>query len=127
MQFIVHGHHLELSESLKERCRAHVFERVNKLVDDSAARLEIVLSDLYGAKHGKADMSCRIDLRVPGLAPIHVDEVRPSMHEAIDIAADRAVEALRRAVERVEARRRGDDIRNYHARALAVGAENDDA
>ena len=126
MQFIVHGHHLELSESLKERCRAHILERVEKLVDDSAARLEIELSDLYGQKQSKADMRCRVDLRVPGLNSIHVDEVRPNMHEAIDIAADRLVEALRRAVERKEDRRKSDDIRNYHDRAVAAGAENDE-
>lgn len=113
MQFIVHGHHLDLTDSLKERCRAHVLERAEKLVDDSAARLEIELSDHFGQKHGKGDKSCRIDLRAPGLAPIHVTEMRPSMHEAIDLAADRLIEALRRGVERVEDRRKRDDIRNH--------------
>lgn len=108
MQFVVHGHHLELTESLKERCRLHIYERVEKLVDDSAARLEIELTDQFGAKSRSGDMGCRVDLRVPGLAPIHVDELRGNMHEAIDLAADRLVEALRRSIEKKEgARRRG--------------------
>lgn len=108
MQFVVHGHHLELTESLKERCRLHIYERVEKLVDDSAARLEIELTDQFGAKSRSGDMGCRIDLRVPGLAPIHVDELRGNMHEAIDLAADRLVEALRRSIEKREgSRRRG--------------------
>lgn len=107
MQFIVHGHHLELTESLKERCRSHIYERAEKLVDDSAARLEIVLAvDLGGQQHGKGDKICKVDLRVPGLPPIHVEELRPNMHEAIDLAADRLVEALRRAIERREDRRK---------------------
>ena len=112
MQFIVHGHHLELTESLKERCRSHILDRAEKLVDDSAARLEIELTDHFGQKHGKGDMSCRIDLRAPGIPPIHIEEVRPSMHEAIDLAADRLFEALRRGIERKESRRRSGDIRN---------------
>jgi ribosomal subunit interface protein len=116
MQFIVHGHHLELTESLKTRCRAHVYERAEKLIDDSAARLEIVLANEFGAKHGRGDMACRIDLRAPGISPIHVEEIRPSMHEAIDLAADRLVEAIRRGVEKREARRRWDDIRNHAPR-----------
>ena len=103
MQYVVHGHHLELTDALKERCRTHVFERVEKLAEDPASRLEIELADHFGGeKHGKADKSCRIDLRVPGLAPIHISELRPTMAEAIDLAADRLVEALRRAVERRE-------------------------
>jgi ribosomal subunit interface protein len=106
MQFVVHGHHLELTESLKERCRLHIQERVEKLVDDSAARLEVELSDHFGAKHGKGDKQCRIDVRVPGVAPIHVAELRPNMYEAIDVAADRLVEALRRSLEKVEDSRR---------------------
>lgn len=106
MQYVVHGHHLELTDALKERCRMHVFERVEKLADDSAARLEIELADHFGQRHGKADKSCRLDLRVPGLAPIHVSELRPTMAEAIDLAADRLVEALRRGIERRESMRR---------------------
>jgi ribosomal subunit interface protein len=106
MQYVVHGHHLELTEALKERCRMHIFERVERLADDSASRLEIELADHFGGeKHGKADKSCRIDLRVPGLAPLHVSELRPTMAEAIDLAADRLVEALRRAIDRRESLR----------------------
>jgi ribosomal subunit interface protein len=126
MQFIVHGHHLELTDSLKERCRAHVLERAEKLVDDTAARLEIELSDHFGQKRGKADKSCRIDLRVPGLPPIHVTEMRSSMHEAIDLAADRLVEALRRGVEKKEDRRRSGDIRNQALIDDASPAEETD-
>ncbi|WP_373044619.1 HPF/RaiA family ribosome-associated protein [Vulgatibacter sp.] len=123
MQFIVHGHHLDLTESLKERCRAHVYDRAEKLVDDTAARLEIELADHFGQKHGKGDKSCRIDLRAPGLSPIHVSEMRPSMHEAIDIAADRLIEALRRGVEKKEDRRRRDDIRNHVPQTPAEAGE----
>lgn len=123
MQFTVHGHHLELTDSLKERCRTHVYERAEKLVDDPAARMEIVLTDLFGQKHGKGDMGCKITLRVPGLAPINVEEVRPSMHEAIDLAADRVVEALRRGIGRKETRRRQGDIRDFVPAPPAVETE----
>lgn len=114
MEFVVHGHHLELTESLKSRCHAHIYERAEKLVDNPAARLEVELGDQFGNKHGKGDKSCRIDLRVPGIPPIHVDELRPSMHEAIDLAADRLIEALRRQVHKKDTvrRRGGETIRH---------------
>jgi len=123
MQFVVHGHHLDLTESLKERCRLHIFERAEKLVDDSAARMEIVLSDHFGSRKGKADKSCSIDLRAPGVAPIHVTEVRPNMYEAIDLAADRLVEALRRSVEKRENFNRRESIKNL---AVSPDAEAED-
>lgn len=126
MQFIVHGHHLELTESLKQRCRTHIYERAEKLIDDSAARLEIGLTNLFGQKHGKGDMACKISLRAPGLNPIQVEEVRPNMHEAIDLAADRLVEALRRGIERKESRRRQGDIRDFVPVAPAVEHEGQD-
>ena len=124
MQFVVHGHHLDLTESLKERCRLHIFERAEKLVDDSAARMEIVLSDHFGSRKGKADKSCAIDLRAPGVSPIHVTEVRPNMYEAIDLAADRLVEALRRSVEKRENFNRRESIKNL-AVATEVEAEDE--
>lgn len=126
MQFVVHGHHLELTESLKERCRLHIYERVEKLVDNSAARLEILLSDQFGTKSRSGDMGCHIDLRVPGHPPIHLDEVRPNMHEAIDLAADRLVEALRRSIEKKEAsRRRGGGLAALAAGGPAVEADDE--
>ncbi len=113
MQFVVHGHHLELTDSLKARCEAHILERAEKLVDNPAARLEVELGDQFGQKHGKGDKSCRIDLRVPGLAPIHVSELRPTMAEAIDLAADRLIEALKRGNDKkASARRRGSGKRD---------------
>lgn len=108
MQYVVHGHHLELSESLKERCRAHIYERAEKLVDNAAARLEVELADHFGQNHRDGDKSCRIDLRAPGLPPIHVSEMRATMHEAIDLAADRLIEALRRQTEKRESKLRRD-------------------
>lgn len=111
MQFIVHGHHLDLTDSLKERCRVHIFERAEKLLDDSAARLEIELSALSASKNSKGDKSCAINLRAPGLPPIHVTETRLNMHEAIDLAADRLVEALRRGIEK-RAEKGRESIRN---------------
>lgn len=102
MQFVVHGHHLDLTEALKERCRGQIFERAQRLVTDSAARLEVELSDKYGVKQRGADKACRVNLRAPGLGPITVTEVRQNMYEAIDVAADRLLEALRRGLARRE-------------------------
>lgn len=106
MQFVVHGHHLELTEALKERCRTRIHDRALKLVNDSAAKMEVELSDRFGAKQRDADKACRIHLKAPGLNPIVVTEVRPNMYEAIDLAADRLFEALRRGRDKKETYKR---------------------
>lgn len=123
MQFMVHGHHLDLTDALKERCRQHVLDRAAKLVDDSAARLEIVLADQYGSRHGKADKACSISLRAPGMPPINVTEVRHNMYEAIDLAADRLIEAMRRAIQKREKLHRRDSIKGLEPVAAAETAE----
>ncbi len=102
MQFVVHGHHLELTEALKSHCKTRIYDRAAKLVSDSAARLQVELSDEFGEKQRDADKACRIHLRSPGLSPIIVREVRPNMYEAIDVAADRLFEAVRRGMKKRE-------------------------
>lgn len=102
MQFVVHGHHLDLTEALKAHCKTRIFERATKLVNDSAARMEVELADEFGEKQRSGDKSCRVHLRAPGLTPIIVRETRPNMYEAIDVAADRLVEAMRRAMRKRE-------------------------
>lgn len=119
MQFVVRGHHLELTQSLKDRART-VYERAEKLLDDPAARMEIELEDEFGDKQRSADKACRVHLRVPGVAPIIVSEVRPDMYEAIDLAADRLVEALRRALEKRENFSR-ESIKNLATNAVDEG------
>lgn len=102
MQFVVHGHHLDLTDALKAHCHTRIYERITRLVNDSAARMEVELADEFGQKQRSGDKSCRIHLRTPGLSPIIVREVRPNMYEAIDVAADRLLEAVRRALRKRE-------------------------
>lgn len=102
MQFVVHGRHLELTEALKAHCQTRLYDRAIRLVNDSAARMEVELADEFGQKQRSGDKSCRIHLRTPGLSPIIVREVRPNMYEAIDVAADRLLEAVRRALRKRE-------------------------
>ena len=102
MQFVVHGRHLELTEALKAHCQTRLYDREIRLVNDSAARMEVELADEFGEKQRDADKSCRIHLRSPGMTPIVVREVRPNMYEAIDLAADRLIEAIRRGLKKRE-------------------------
>lgn len=121
MQFVVHGHHLELTEALKERCKTRIHDRVVKFTADSAAKLEVELSDRFGAKQRDADKACRIHLRAPGLTPIVVTEVRPNMYEAIDLAADRVVEALRRSRDKRDGYKR-ESIKTLDVEGAALAA-----
>lgn len=102
MQFVVHGRHLELTEALKAHCKTRIYDRATKLINDSAARMEVELSDEFGEKQRDGDKSCRVHLRSPGLAPIIVREVRPNMYEAIDVAADRLLVVMKRAMQKRE-------------------------
>lgn len=102
MQFVVQGRHLELTEALKAHCQTRIYDRAIRLVNDSAARMEVELADEFGEKQRSGDKACRIHLRAPGLSPIIVREVRPNMYEAIDLAADRLLEAIRRGLKKRE-------------------------
>lgn len=64
-------------------------------VENQVTRVEVLLSDLNGSKHGADDRRCLIEARLAGLSPLTVEHRAPT-HE---LAARGAVEKLERALE----------------------------
>jgi hypothetical protein len=64
-------------------------------------RIEVHLSDTNGPKHGANDKRAVIEARVGGLRPIAVSHEAPTLHEAIEGAAQRLERALDHALGRL--------------------------
>ncbi|MDY7230519.1 HPF/RaiA family ribosome-associated protein [Hyalangium rubrum] len=99
MKVLMRGVHLSLSDGLKAYMQEHLVEHVERLFDDEAAEIDISLVDTNGPKGG-VDKECRVTVRLPALSAIHVTETAGTLHEAIDLARDRLVTALKRTLEK---------------------------
>lgn len=88
--------------------RDHVEERVSTALDrftDRIARVNVFLADENGPKNG-LDKSLRLIIDIERLPLIVVEERGESWYAVLDEAAERAVHAVSRQVDR--ARSRGD-------------------
>jgi len=102
MQVLVNADHtVKASESVTERVDSIVTDAVERFAN-RITRIEVHLSDTNADKHGAADKRCTMEARVGGLAPIVVHHEAPSMHDAIDGAADKLERALEHALSRLE-------------------------
>jgi ribosome-associated translation inhibitor RaiA len=94
----VHGHGLELSESLK----LHVERRLDFAIARRSDRGDRV--DVLIARDGP-DFSCRVLADVKGGAEIVVQAVASDAYSSVDLASGRLVAALGSHLERARARR----------------------
>ena len=99
MKVLLRGVHLSLSDGLKAYVQEHLVEHVERLYDDEAAEIDISLVDNNGPKGGM-DKDCRVTVRLPALAGIHVAETAETLHQAIDAVRDRLVTTLKRTLEK---------------------------
>lgn len=99
MKVLLRGVHLSLSESLKAYVQEHMVSHIERLADDEAAEIDISLLDNNGPKGGR-DKECRVTVRLPGLAAVHITETSETVHQSIDAARDRLETALKRQIEK---------------------------
>lgn len=86
--------------------RDHVEERVSTALDrftDRIARVNVFLADENGPKNG-LDKSLRLIIDIERLPLIVVEERGESWYAVLDEAAERAVHAVRRQVDRARSR-----------------------
>ncbi|WNG38731.1 ribosome-associated translation inhibitor RaiA [Archangium minus] len=113
MKVLLRGVHLDLTDSLRDYANEHLVEPIRKYIDDEASEIEIALVDINGTKGG-VDQECRVTVRMPGFAGIHITETAETMFQAIDAMRDRLEKTIKRTVEkRREASSQGlpDDVR----------------
>ncbi len=70
-----------------------------KFIDDEATELEIAMVDINGPKGG-VDQECRVTVRMPGFAGMHVTETAETMFHAIDAARDTLEKMITRTLEK---------------------------
>lgn len=99
MKVLMRGVHLSLSEGLRDYVQRHLVEHIRRYVDDEASELDVSLVDVNGPKGG-VDKECRVTVRIPGLAPVHVTEAAETLHQAVDVSRDRLERAIKRLLER---------------------------
>ncbi len=99
MKVLMRGVHLSLTDGLKAYVREHLVDHIERLCDDEAAELDVSLLDINGPKGG-VDKECRVTVRMPGLAAIHITERSETLHQAIDATRDRLEKTLKRTLEK---------------------------
>jgi ribosomal subunit interface protein len=83
MKVLLRGVHLDLSDALRAYVDEHLVSHIERFADDEAAEIE-----------------CRVTVRLPGLAAVHVTETADSLFPAIDASRDRLEKTLKRTLEK---------------------------
>ncbi len=99
MKVLIHGVHLSLTPELKEYTERRLQRSLERLIDNEAAELEVMLKDNNGPKGGE-DKECSVTLRLPGSAGLHVTQTSADIRQSIDLAEDRLYNATERELGR---------------------------
>ena len=113
MKVLMRGVHLNLTDSLRDYVTQHLVEPLVKFIDDEATEMDIALVDINGPKGG-VDQECRVTVRMPGFAGMHVTETSETMYHSIDAARDTLEKMIKRTVEKrrdVSSQGLPDDVR----------------
>jgi ribosomal subunit interface protein len=99
MKVLMRGVHLSLTDELRNYATGHLVDPIAKYIEDEATEVEIALVDINGPKGG-VDQECRVTVRMPGFAGMHVTETAETMFQAIDAARDTLEKMIKRTVEK---------------------------
>jgi ribosomal subunit interface protein len=99
MKVLMRGVHLSLTDELRDYANRHLVDPLVKFIDDEATEIEIAMVDINGPKGG-VDQECRVTVRMPGFAGMHVTETAETMFHAIDAARDTLEKMITRTLEK---------------------------
>jgi ribosomal subunit interface protein len=99
MKVLLRGVHLDLTDALRDYVEEHLVSHLGRYIEDEATELDIALVDINGPKGG-VDQECRVTVRMPGLAAVHVTETAETLFQAIDGVRDRLENTLKRTLEK---------------------------
>ena len=106
--------------SLTDALRGHVERRLGFAFSSRSRHIERILvrlSDINGPRGG-ADKRCHIQVILPQLSDVVIEDIEPSLYVAIDRAADRACRTLARKLGR---RRSSGRSRLSHDKTMGSG------
>lgn len=98
----IHGHHLEVSDSLD----AHITDRFNSALDQldhMVQEITVRLEDVNGPKGG-VDKRCHATVHLRSGATVVLDEKHEDMYAAVSMVADRLKSVVGRKVEKIRDR-----------------------
>ncbi len=98
MRIDVRSHAFHVSDALRLYAQRHIAARLERHVQ-RVQWVVVRLDDVNGGKGG-VDKVCRIEVWLPGLAPVVVEELDHDVREAMNLAADRIDRAVSRHCDR---------------------------
>ena len=100
--------------SLTNALRDHIKRRLGFALstkDEHIQRVMVRLSDINGPRGGE-DKCCHIQIVIPHLADVVIEDTEADMYAAIDRAADRAGRTVGRRLARQRDKGRSTDLQN---------------
>ncbi len=94
MKVIVKARHMNLTPALKAHAEDKLGNKLMRIFDRPAAKIEIELADLGNVSNGTKE--CRATVHMPRGNPIIISEVHDDMYSAINLAHDRLLEQVKR-------------------------------
>ena len=100
--------------SLTEALRSHIDRRLGFALsnrDDHIQYVIVRLSDINGPRGG-SDKCCHIQVVLPGLSDVVIEDTESDLYFAIDRAADRAGRTVSRRIARQQNNRRSSSMKH---------------
>ena len=104
MQIEIQARDFTLTKSLSD----YIERRINFLLSskyDQIKRIRVYLSDINGPRGG-VDKRCKIQISLPRLKDIVIEDTELDLYVAIDRVVDRAVRTVNRRLGRLQQKRR---------------------
>jgi ribosome-associated translation inhibitor RaiA len=98
IEFELHSPELPLPPDVAAYVRAKLLAKLAKF-GHRVTELLVHIKDVNGARGG-VDKSCHIEARLVGAEPVNIEERHEDLRAAIDLAIDRAAQAVHRHLER---------------------------
>ena len=115
MKLIVQGKQMRVSGSLRDYAEEHVAQRLERFVDSEAAELRVELGRTNGNRGESRE--CHLTFRMQGARTIEIEESRPDLYGALDLAADRLVRVAKKELAKM---RQGKGRHKEHPLATTV-------
>ena len=98
MEFTILQHDGKLDQALRDRIERRLSSALDRF-GQQVSRVAVQLRDLNGPRGG-VDQECRIAIKLVPSGELFIEQRDESLDAAVATAADRAAEAVRRAVAR---------------------------
>ncbi len=111
MHIVIQARHFPVTDALSDYIKRRLRFALS-IHDEHIHRIKVTLSDINGPRGG-ADKCCQIQVIIPKLADIVIEDIEVDLYTAIDRAADRASRTIGRRLSRQR-----DKGRHHHSNRI---------